>query len=254
MQYLEELSWPAVPSEPIEHFQRLKELGTRYHHLVHQHHTGLEGRILKSSLSDPVLLRWFENYLRHFSQRHFQRSYAEISLQVPWEEHHLVAKYDLVAADPSGKLIIVDWKTTRRLPDRTWLSSRMQTLLYPYILARSGQQLFPDHETAPDRIEMVYWFPDHPEQLQVFPYDRESFHAAEEELTRLIQRIHAASCQDDGFPKTSHLDRCRFCAFRSYCDRGGTAGPLEEHLDLELGEESQDWEGLDFGQIGEIEF
>jgi len=55
---------------------------------------------------------------------------------------------------------------------------------------------------------------------------------------------------EDGFACTAEEQRCRFCVYRSYCDRG-TAGSLEEAPPLEDAGAPGDW---DLAQIAEIEF
>ena len=56
------------------------------------------------------------------------------------------------------------------------------------------------------------------------------------------------------FPLTDDERRCRFCSYRSLCDRGG-AGRLED-FDLDEYEDEDEAEAimLDFDQIAEIEF
>ena len=64
----------------------------------------------------------------------------------------------------------------------------------------------------------------------------------------------AASGPDD-FPLTSDERRCKFCVYRSLCNRGVAAGSLEDWPGLT--EEAPDLTldtGLDFDQIAEIEF
>ena len=56
------------------------------------------------------------------------------------------------------------------------------------------------------------------------------------------------------FPLTEVVERCRYCPYRSLCDRGVEAGPLDEYADA--GGDLDDLSAftLDFDQIAEVEF
>ena len=51
LRYLRQLSWPAIESEPIQEAERLAQLGTDFHRLVHQHLVGIDEETLETSLS-----------------------------------------------------------------------------------------------------------------------------------------------------------------------------------------------------------
>ena len=46
------------------------------------------------------------------------------------------------------------------------------------------------------------------------------------------------SLQENEFAKTKDLRYCRYCPYRSYCERGVEAGSIEEHEDQEFDQES----------------
>ena len=57
---------------------------------------------------------------------------------------------------------------------------------------------------------------------------------------------------DAGFPRTPVEQRCAFCVYRSLCDRGETAGRLD---DAELDAEPPDLDiQIDLEHIAEIAF
>jgi hypothetical protein len=130
------------------------------------------------------------------------------------------------------------------------LASRLQTRLYPYILARAGAQLNDGRSFPPEQIEMIYWFAEHPGQPERFAYGPQAFQEDEAFLSDLIGTIGRLGAGD--FPLTSDLRRCAYCIYRSLCERGVRAGDLEEaegEVDVE-----EFGLGVDFEQIGEIEF
>ena len=79
-------------------------------------------------------------YLAHPLDLPAQR-YPEISVTAPFAGYRLMAKFDLVAASPGERLVLVDWKTNEgRRPRREWLAERMQTRVYRYMLVAAGQR------------------------------------------------------------------------------------------------------------------
>jgi len=64
-----------------------------------------------------------------------------------------------------------------------------------------------------------------------------------------IQRL-----AEDEFSSTGNAKNCRFCVYRSLCDRGVRAGSLEDWIgEAEAGPPPEEIK-LDFEQIAEIEF
>jgi hypothetical protein len=98
---------------------------------------------------------------------------------------------------------------------------------------------------------MMYWYPQAPDEPEVFDYDPNLFQRDEQFLSDLIEQVkHAA--QSGHFPLVEDKQPCHYCIYRSFCDRGDKAGPL-----LALEEEPQevlDVLALDWDQIAEIEF
>jgi CRISPR/Cas system-associated exonuclease Cas4 (RecB family) len=177
--------------------------------------------------------------------------YPETSISAALEGVRIVAKYDLVAVAPQGKLLIYDWKTSRGEPRRQWLERRLQTRVYPYLLARAGGYLGQEQSVLPEQIEMNYWFANHPAQIERFPYHPDAFQADEAYLRSLIESIQQLG--EDEFHLTTDEKRCAFCIFRSLCNRGISAGSLYDLQD-EVDEERETEISLDFEQIAEIEF
>ena len=66
-------------------------------------------------------------------------------------------------------------------------------------------------------------------------------------LKKLLKKFHSAK----EFPLTEDEKMCRFCVYRSYCNRGTQAGQIEE---AEAEMESEAAFDVNFEQIGEIEF
>jgi hypothetical protein len=259
LRHLMHLSWPAAVAEPIHENEHRLLLGTQFHHLIHQYLVGIPAERISATIHDEELLFWWNNYLTSCSENnnlHITTTpgnmyYPEISLSFRLDDHRLVAKYDLVILLPDSKVFIFDWKTTQVRPKRKWLSERIQTRLYPYLLIRAGIHLSRDIPIAPGSVEMIYWFASFPEQSERFPYQEEQYKADEEYITGLIETIRRLETQD--FTLTSDENRCRYCVYRSLCNRGVDAGPVTE-MEVESETEGNYDISLEIEQIPEIEF
>jgi CRISPR/Cas system-associated exonuclease Cas4 (RecB family) len=155
----------------------------------------------------------------------------------------------LILVGSEGHVTIYDWKTSRRRSKHAWLLERLQTRVYPYLLAQAGAYLNQGRPLAPEQIEMIYWFAEAPNEPEIIPYNTEKCAQDEAYLKGLIAEINRLG--EEGFSLTSHVERCRFCTYRSLCDRGVEAGDLDE---MEAEPEPAAEADFDFDQIAEIAF
>jgi hypothetical protein len=257
LRYLERLAWPALQTEPAIEAERHMQQGALFHRMVQAYLLGVPAESLAGLIQDEDLERWWGNYLRSvgdltgFGNLSGLKLHPEMSLSAPLGNYRLVAKYDLVTAQPNGQFTIFDWKTSHKRPKAGWLAERLQTRVYPYLLVRAGAHLNQGEPLQPGKVEMVYWFADHPSQPERFAYGEEDYQKDDEYLLGLVKGIQ--DLDEDQFPLTSDERRCAFCVYRSLCDRGVKAGGMvayEEELD-----EAEAFDiDLDFEQIAEIEF
>lgn len=247
--------------------------GSQFHQMVQQYLLGVpEDKIAGLVENDEILSRWWQNFLDHRNLPGFEilegLKVPEISLSAPIGDYRIMAKYDLLlmktlrvpsensdreadVENPKGfSTTIYDWKTSLKRPQREWLIGRLQTMVYPYLLVKAGAQINNRNPISPDQIEMIYWFTDYPDQPAHFPYSQEQFEADETYLTKLISEIE--NLGDEDALLTDDERRCRYCRYRSLCNRGVEAGPLDE-IDDEGGDEGFELD-LDFEQVAEIEF
>ncbi len=248
LRYMQRLNWPAPEAEPLVEHERHMEQGAQFHGLVQRHIAGLPVAVLDLLAQEEPLKHWWEAYLRTGLDGVPPQRRSEMTLTAPLAGFRLLAKYDLVAVEPGQRALIVDWKTTRKA-QRERLAARLQTVVYRYLLAMGGAFLNGDRPIAPEQIEMVYWFAEQPDEPERFAYDRAQFEADEALLTDLIEEIAARKV----FELTTDIQRCKFCTYRSLCDRGVRAGDFR---DVELDDEPDDIvrADFDFDQIAEIEF
>ncbi len=254
LRYLDKLRWPAIESEPVQEAELLARLGADFHRLVHQHLVGVDVDTLTATLesADADLQNWWHNYLTHRpADLSDAQIYPELPLSTPLRNYRLFARFDTLAVGADGSFLIIDWKTSRRKPPRAALERRMQTRVYPFVLAAAGTAFNRGRSIDPATIKMVYWYPQFPDEPEVFEHSTKLRQRDEQFLSELIERIKHSAGQND-FPLVEDSKPCKYCVYRSLCDRGHQAGSLET-LDEDL-EEALDVSALDWDPIAEIQF
>ena len=249
LRYLDRLSYPAAETEPTLENEKHQQEGEYFHRLVQQHLIGIPAEQIAKFANTPTLQRWWENFQNSKDLRHFKDLsglYPEATLSAPLGKHRLLAKYDLIALQ-DGKAVIYDWKTYRKRPRNEWLNARMQTRVYRALLVQAGAHLNNGKPFEPEQIEMVYWFADFPEEPAQLPYTSAQFQRDWDTLLKLSEEVASAS----SYPLTEDRQKCLFCTYRSYCERGVRAGDVEQ---AEAEMEAEELFDVNFEQIGEIAF
>jgi CRISPR/Cas system-associated exonuclease Cas4 (RecB family) len=248
LRYSLKVECPALQGEPYLELERKAEAGRRFHELVFQHQLGLATSDLLESITDQELNRWMENYLQsEFPQQLPTQRYLEFTLQSSFAGKRVTAQFDLIAVDPGNQLTIVDWKTSEKRTRSSAIALKIQSRLYPVLAVLAGQSINSSQAVSAHQIQMIYWFPNFPDDPEIITYSVARFEKDIEFLSALIQNICALNPGE--FPLTSDEKRCGFCNYRSVCSRGVTAGNLAEYDDFDL-----PGAGIDINQIEEIEF
>ena len=210
-------------------------------------------------IADDQLMTWWQRFVEFTTHDDDQddiqiqdaQRFPEITLVAPLFEYQLQAKYDLILKTEQDTIIILDWKTNRVHPKRTQLAKRMQTRVYPFLLVKAGEHFNQGKEIAPEAVTMVYWFTEYPDRPTVFTYNQSTFDDDQRFIQSTIAAIQELSA--DAFTKTGEERHCRFCNYRSLCDRGSEAGDFYEQ-DMELSTAAEQDLVIDFEQVAEIEF
>jgi len=248
--YVQRLPWPAIEAAPIQDHEHLMRLGATFHRLVERAEIGMDPAVLAAGLEYP-LDQWFDAYQQQ-RPLDLPAQFVEVEyiLSIPFGlnanptdsassssmTYRLAAKYDLVAAEENGRVVIIDWKTNRRRSDPLGLQQRLQTIVYPYVMVEASQHL-PWGPIQPEQVEMRYWFVAEPGQPVIFRYDSRQHATNHARLQQVLADILAGQTEAD-FPKVAdnELNRkrfCNYCAYRSKCNRGLLAGELDELDDEE---------------------
>lgn len=256
LRWIQQLAWPAAPAEPLEDVERHILAGQIFHRMVHQKIIGIPDALLERYLSvdeSGNLETWWANIHPLLEDLEYSGAVLlpEVVLAGRLGSARLIAKLDLLAILPDGRLLIYDWKTSLKRPERTWMEKRLQTRIYPYMALRIETRGSRAPLSKFQGIEMVYWYANFPSQPERFAYSTELADEDDNYLRRLITEIQGLEKED--FHLTSKLTICRFCIYRSYCERGGRAGEWKSSEDMveDLEMEPVD---LDIEQIGEIPY
>jgi CRISPR/Cas system-associated exonuclease Cas4 (RecB family) len=260
LRYILHLSWPAVEAEPVIDYERMMNRGSQFHKAVHQHLIGVPGtQIEPSMINDEVMDQWWRNYQNSIKDgilaiiyQDGNKHFEEMTLSTPLGDYRLLAKFDLLISKSDGRWIILDWKTSQNHPKRKWLADRLQTHVYPYVLASAAAATLSGYQVDPDQIEMIYWFTNQPEQPERFSYNLSAYEADAKYLDNMISTISRKS--EDIFPLTPDVKRCLFCTYRSLCDRGVKPGALKNMEEWQESEPASQDVSIDYDQVGEIEF
>ena len=251
LRYVLDVRWPGDLDQSSVEWEARAQWGAAFHHLIHQHTLGLPISMLSRTIGKGELRRWWHAYLTSPPQDlpiGLRRS--EVRLSMPLDGARLSARYDLLAIESGQRAVIVDWKTGRRRPGRTWLAERWQTRIYPYVLVEAGTQLNGGTPFDPHQVELLYWFANYPEQVERFSYSAQQHMETGASLSALIDEILA--CKQEVWGLTADLRQCRYCTYRTFCGRE-KAGGTDKVLDDVLEGDPFDFD-LDLEQIAEIEF
>jgi CRISPR/Cas system-associated exonuclease Cas4 (RecB family) len=252
LRYLDRIDWPALEAEPAHEHERHMNQGLVFHRMAHQTTlAGVDSEHLGHMAQDEDLRRWWHNFMTSTPYDMPGLRFPELYLSAPLVQWRVVAKIDLLVLSPEGKITILDWKTSQRRPPRSWVEGRLQTHVYRYIVTASAAGLIDAGEINPERVEMVYWYAGFPDNPERFSYSKDQYDRDFVELTAQAEQID--QLEPDAFDKTPNQRHCRFCPYRSLCDRGDTAGQLADlHQDFD---DKMDIDfDLGFEQIAEIEF
>ena len=244
--------WPAPETADALEFERRMELGSAFHRLMRQLHTGLPAKVLEPvANSDPCLSLWWSNYVNAPPQElPDEVRLAETTLSAGVGAYRVEARYDLLAGKREGRWVIVDWKTGRRRTRRTWLAKRLQTRIYPLVFVKAGATTNGNVPVSPDQVEMLYWFAEFPSQPERFDYSPEKLAEDSAFLWELVREIDGRS--EDIFPLTENEALCQYCVYRSLCHDNVQAGPLDAWEDEDRAD--TDLEGVDWESIAPIAF
>lgn len=239
--YLDGLYWPSDWGGDEEQ-KRVVEQGKLFHLLAQRYYSSGEIPPNKEIIPENVK-EWFEE-LKKFRPYHEQATFLpEHEIRVNDSGIKLVAKYDLLYIDNDDRLIIYDWKTNKTRPLTTYYLKHLQTIIYRYVLVKSGGAYSNRGSIHPGQVTMIYWNPRYPSYQEPLVYSQRQFEKDEKMITRLINEIKGL--EKDEFLATGEK-ACKYCEYRPICHG-------ERAVQVEIDEEDMDFD-LDWEAVDEIQF
>ncbi len=254
LRHLKKIKWPGQTVGDAAEFEQRGQIGARFHRLVQQYLLEVpEKRLSEIAQADPSpkVLHWWNNFLNFVPPLLTGDKFVESIFSTFINHYQLIAKYDLVLFNHPDEVIIFDWKTSTKKPRKEWLASRIQTRLYQFTLADTKVDNPISALINPENITMKFWFTEHPETPVSLTYSNSMYKKDQVFFTGLINEIINKTPEE--FIRTEELSHCRYCVYRSHCDRGVDAGDLSGFDDFMA--ESDDLKlDVEFENISEIAF
>jgi len=223
LKYIDRQPWPMPQdSEPAAYEAQLAR-GRVFHQWMVRRVLGVPMADIVACCDDPDLQRWWRaaGSFPWDALPTGQRE-PELPVVVALGDYRLYARYDLLALDPDGDALILDWKSLEARPSPQVLESRLQTRIYLYTLVTAGKVLSGACPIAPAQASMLYWFANFPDRTAVIHYGSRQYAEDGERLHALVERI--AGLERDEFTMTDDYRQCVRCTYRTLCH----AGPPEQ--------------------------
>jgi len=236
LKHLLRLEWPAPQSEPILEVERRIRIGREFHFLIHQYLCGIALPDLQKLDLDPDIQLWLSNFETFFYEFRWVEFHSEYSVVTPfYNDYYLSAVYDLIGMTDQPKLLIMDWKTTPHPLRKEIITHAIQSILYLYLAYENRKGIFKSAGFGYTDIEMIYWNAVHPKERISISYSMVQHEKTREYLSKLIESI--AGKPIGSFAKTENTKKCAYCQYRSLCERGTTAGLIDqdngENIDMD---------------------
>ncbi len=257
LRHMLHMAWPAAETDDQAAYEHQQQQGQNFHRSVQQYYSGIPVEVISASIQDELLQNWWDHFLVSAAKFPWSQWLAagessltllpEFSLSARMGDHRVMAKYDLIAALAGKQFWIYDWKTSLSVPPHEKMEQRIQTRLYSWTLAKAGTRVNNGSSIPPEQILLTYWYAQKPGKVLLFPYTAEQFTDDERDLGNLMDYI--AGLEDDGFKLTEDARQCRFCPYRTYCERGFAPGVLSDLEDDDVSFSIPTWDDVDLPDL-----
>ena len=243
LKYVRRLVWPVETTA-----RRNVDQGESFHLLVRQLLMGFPREKLLFPGGDEEVSRWIGVFLQARPLDGARHVMAEKELSALLADVLWLGKFDALAVK-DDRLVIYDWKTGKAVPDAARYHASPQTRLYRFLAKMNACRLPGSalHEIPAENIEMIYWFPEYPDQPVRLPYSEEEF---QQDVTWLHMTAREMCAGDEAdYPRTVITKRCRFCDYRTYCFPESPVYPEDQELSEQDGEPADEIFQTDFFSV-----
>ena len=209
------ISWSVDGSD--ENMKTKKqELGRLFHLIAERYYNDIPTGIEYMTLDNP-LVQWMKSLEEFLPKKEGNQYYPEYELRLNDGKMKLQAKYDLILRKGNGVYMIYDWKTEKKSLTTQKAETRLQTILYRFLLVQLGKGIFGEN-IDPNRVEMCYWQPSNPKNPIIIHYSDEKYTKDKWLLEKLVEDILAYDF--DGINQKQLEKRfCGTCDMEFLCAR-----------------------------------
>jgi hypothetical protein len=127
----------------VEEYELLTQLSQRFHQMTRQYFTGIPGEHISDMSQENKLGNWWMDFIHNQSEtrelgfilKEGTLNYPDIVIFSSLGNYRIYANFNLISVTKDHRFFIVDWKTSQKKPSNLWLNNRIQTKIYPYLLA-----------------------------------------------------------------------------------------------------------------------
>ena len=210
--YIENVNWKSDEIGNRDYYENL-ELGTEFHLICERYFSNIP-----TGLNDEPKYEKFNEWLNKIKKLipivDYNKYIPEYEIRYKKEDMKLLAKYDLIVIK-ENEIEIWDWKTENRKLTYKNTESRVQTIVYLYVL---GETLSLFNKNIPyENITMNYYQPDYMDEPIVIKYSLHKRKLYEEKLKFYINTITYSDFDvpNDELKNNKH---CGFCEFNKLCN------------------------------------
>lgn len=210
--FLENISCIAWPQQEKQNKSLL--YGSEFHQLIHRHILGFPKEILMSGARNATA-DWYQTFIEADPLSGYDVVYPEFELSAELFGVLCHGKFDALAIS-KDKVTIFDWKTNKKIGKKSEYIKSPQTRLYRLLAKMTVHKMLGCENPVPaEKIEMAYWFPEHPENPIILPYSESEYKNDLAWLRLYIARMTSEKKED--YPQQSDKDVCFECPFCTYC-------------------------------------
>ncbi len=223
--YIDRLIWP--PAQALEDEESLRS-GQQFHRLVDLYSRGRSIDTQLRTLS-PQIRAWWQTFLASPHAQPSGQIFSELPLWIQVEGITVTAQLDRLRVTEQG-VEILDWKTDRVRPSEAQMHRNRQTWLYPLMVCWVADRLPQVLDISPDRIQITFWYVNHPDHPFRQPYSQAQFRSHQQILQQEIHHLKHRHQED--YPMTRHTSICHSCLFRARCYGLAPEGLDPQQLEL----------------------
>jgi len=209
IKYLDNIRWKKDSIDDEDYYENMK-MGLDFHLIAQRYFSNIPVVINDSNIE---LLHFTKSLREKFTIIDENIYLPEYEIKMRKDNIRIQAKYDLIIIKPNNKIEIWDWKTENRKLDYKEVSTRMQAIVYMYILGERSLEIF-DREICLEDISMSFWQPQFKEDIITINYSKSNHRIYEEKIMEITRRLTNYDFSLD-FNIELYSKQCKYCEFAS---------------------------------------